>query len=59
MSHADRIPSLDGLRGVAAIAVMLFHFNVFFLPQARLSAILPLLNRGYLAVDLFFSSAAS
>ncbi len=54
MSHANRIPSLDGLRGVAAIAVMLFHFNVFFLPQARLSAILPLLNRGYLAVDLFF-----
>jgi len=54
MSHANRIRSLDGLRGVAAIAVMLFHFNVFFLPQARLSGILPLLNRGYLAVDLFF-----
>jgi len=45
-----RIPSLDGLRGIAAIAVMAFHFNIFFLPQARL----PFVGRGYLAVDLFF-----
>jgi peptidoglycan/LPS O-acetylase OafA/YrhL len=41
---------LDGLRGIAAIAVMAFHFNIFFLPQARL----PFVGRGYLAVDLFF-----
>jgi peptidoglycan/LPS O-acetylase OafA/YrhL len=50
MSHTRRIPSLDGLRGIAAIAVMAFHFNIFFLPQARL----PFVGRGYLAVDLFF-----
>jgi peptidoglycan/LPS O-acetylase OafA/YrhL len=50
MSHMRRIPSLDGLRGIAAIAVMAFHFNIFFLPQARL----PFVGRGYLAVDLFF-----
>jgi peptidoglycan/LPS O-acetylase OafA/YrhL len=50
MSYASRLPCLDGLRGVAAIAVMLFHFNIFFLPQARL----PFAGRGYLAVDLFF-----
>jgi peptidoglycan/LPS O-acetylase OafA/YrhL len=54
MSHVDRVPSLDGLRGIAAIAVMSFHFNIFFLPQARLSGVMPLLNRAYLAVDLFF-----
>jgi peptidoglycan/LPS O-acetylase OafA/YrhL len=50
MKDARRIPSLDGLRGLAAIAVMEFHFNIFFLPQARL----PYLGRAYLAVDLFF-----
>src|SRR5215467_5726313 len=50
MSYAARLPCLDGLRGAAAIAVMLFHFNTFFLPQARL----PFVGRAYLAVDLFF-----
>lgn len=54
MSDARRLPSLDGLRGIAAIAIMLFHFNIFFLPQARMSSVLPLVNRAYLAVDLFF-----
>jgi peptidoglycan/LPS O-acetylase OafA/YrhL len=37
MTDAKRIPSLDGMRGIAAIGVMLFHFNGFFLPQARLN----------------------
>ena len=50
MSYATRIPSLDGLRGLAALAVVLYHFNIFFLPQARL----PFFGRAYLAVDLFF-----
>jgi len=45
---------LDGLRGVAALWVMAFHFNIFFLPQARLSSVVPFLGRAYLAVDLFF-----
>src|SRR5271163_4496572 len=49
-----RIQSLDGLRGIAAIAVMEFHFASFFLPQAKLFDILPGLGRAYLAVDLFF-----
>src|SRR5215467_4779870 len=53
MSYASRLPCLDGLRGVAAIAVMLFHFNTFFLPPARL----PFVGRAYLAVDLFFLSS--
>ena len=54
MAYARRIPSLDGLRGIAAIVVMQLHFNHFYLPQARLSDILPCLERAYLAVDLFF-----
>jgi peptidoglycan/LPS O-acetylase OafA/YrhL len=54
MNNVRRIPSLDGLRGVAAVAVMEFHFSIFFLPQARLFDILPFLSRAYLAVDLFF-----
>jgi peptidoglycan/LPS O-acetylase OafA/YrhL len=54
MSDAGRIPSLDGLRGLAAIAVMVFHFNIFFLPQEPLSGMVPYLGRAYLAVDLFF-----
>ena len=50
MSDGTRIRGLDGLRGLAAIAVMLFHFNLFFLPQAHV----PFVGRAYLAVDLFF-----
>ena len=50
MTNATRIPSLDGLRGIAALAVVAFHFNIFFLPQAGL----PFVSHAYLAVDLFF-----
>jgi peptidoglycan/LPS O-acetylase OafA/YrhL len=46
------------LRGIAAVVVMIFHFNYFFLPQAALSSMLPfmrpILSHGYLSVDLFF-----
>ena len=54
MSDAKRLPSLDGLRGFAAIIVMAFHFNIFFVPQANLFDVIPFLYKGYLAVDLFF-----
>jgi peptidoglycan/LPS O-acetylase OafA/YrhL len=53
----NRIASLDGLRGIAAVGVMLFHFNYFFLPQAALTRMLPftqpILGHAYLGVDLF------
>jgi peptidoglycan/LPS O-acetylase OafA/YrhL len=49
-----RIPSLDGLRGIAAISVMLFHFDAFYLPQAQITDIIPFVGRSYLSVDLFF-----
>jgi peptidoglycan/LPS O-acetylase OafA/YrhL len=41
------------MRGIAAIAVMLFHFDFAFIPSARLSSVLPI-SHAYLAVDLFF-----
>jgi len=58
LSASSRIASLDGLRGIAAVGVMVFHFNYFFLPQAALNSMLPflrpILDRAYLGVDLFF-----
>src|SRR5215831_16846440 len=33
---------------------MLFHFNLFYLPQARLSDVVRLVTRAYLGVDLFY-----
>ncbi|NID12897.1 acyltransferase [Fibrella aestuarina] len=41
---------LDGLRGVAAIAVLIFHFMEFAVPDYTKSFI----AHGYLAVDFFF-----
>jgi peptidoglycan/LPS O-acetylase OafA/YrhL len=53
MSTASRLPSLTGLRGIAAVAVMLFHFGFAYLPQAGIMELLPV-DRAYLSVDLFF-----
>ncbi len=46
-----RIASLTGLRGIAAVSVLLYHIphNPAFADYA-----IPLFNRAYLAVDLFF-----
>ena len=42
-----RFDTLDGMRGVAAVVVLIFHFRLFF-PQVFIPP------NGYLAVDLFF-----
>lgn len=47
-----RIPELDGLRGLAVLAVMLCHFALFWLPHT--SPWVKLCFRGWIGVDLFF-----
>lgn len=46
-AHAGRLIQLDGLRGIAAIAVMLFHVGTVF-------GISTPFSRSYLFVDMFF-----
>ena len=57
----DRVHYLDGLRGVAAVAVVIFHLNIFFsvlLPYEGLAGIprmlLGRLTNGNFAVCIFF-----
>lgn len=47
----DHYPILDGLRGVAALMVVLFHICEAYKPDRPLTQ--PI-NHGYLAVDFFF-----
>ncbi len=42
----SRVVTLDGIRGIAAIAVFTLHYGVFFWPVTR--------QQSFLAVDLFF-----
>jgi peptidoglycan/LPS O-acetylase OafA/YrhL len=51
VSQQKEIRSLTGLRGVAAVYVMLFHF---FIGLRLLNPFTIFLGHGYLAVDLFF-----
>ena len=48
--HTQHFEILDGLRGVAAIAVVIFHFMEFAVPDYHDSFI----AHAYLAVDFFF-----
>jgi peptidoglycan/LPS O-acetylase OafA/YrhL len=41
---------LDGLRGIAAIGVVVFHFSEWLFPDASKNFI----GHGFLAVDFFF-----
>ena len=44
---------LDGLRGVAALLVVLYHINEGF-AFASGAPVIDFMNHGYLAVDFFF-----
>jgi peptidoglycan/LPS O-acetylase OafA/YrhL len=51
----SHIPALDGLRGVAVIIVMFFHFAMTPAPDSALNVYLVRLSRfGWAGVDLFF-----
>jgi peptidoglycan/LPS O-acetylase OafA/YrhL len=45
---------LTPLRGIAAVWVVLYHYAVYYLPNVHPDRHTALLNKGYLAVDLFF-----
>jgi peptidoglycan/LPS O-acetylase OafA/YrhL len=54
---ASRIAFIDGLRGIAILAVILFHaFTAWhaFVPYGSTYAAFPLFKYGYLGVELFF-----
>ena len=58
-SHAPNeipksLPGLTGLRGLAALWVVLYHYCSLYLPALNADWLGGLLSRGYLAVDLFF-----
>lgn len=46
---------MTGLRGLAALLVLLHHFYLHFLPVLQPSLLSPMLRKGYLGVDLFFT----
>lgn len=48
MAHKDHFIALDGLRGVAALVVLIMHRGRWWYPQGGF------LGHGYLAVDFFF-----
>jgi peptidoglycan/LPS O-acetylase OafA/YrhL len=53
MSQPRVLPSLTPLRGIAALWVVIYHYNIWA-PNAHLDAHSPIVGKGYLAVDLFF-----
>lgn len=51
VAKSGEVRALTGLRGIAAIYVVLFHSQAYFRFPG---AVMPLIRNGYLAVDLFF-----
>lgn len=50
----SRLPALDGIRGVAVLMILVFHYHQNMLPDSWLSKFLRPLNFTQTGVDLFF-----
>jgi peptidoglycan/LPS O-acetylase OafA/YrhL len=51
---SGQLQSLTPLRGIAALWVVLYHYAVLYLPSLHPQYYTDMLEKGYLAVDLFF-----
>ncbi len=49
-----QLPSLTGLRGIAALWVVLYHYGIRYFPAIQPGVAGQIIEKGYLAVDLFF-----
>jgi peptidoglycan/LPS O-acetylase OafA/YrhL len=49
-----QLPALTSLRGIAAVWVVLYHYTVLYLPHLDAAPHSQLIDKGYLAVDMFF-----
>src|SRR6266853_3180955 len=54
MQNKVRLVDLDSLRGIAALAVVLWHYRVHFQATPLFEMLAPFYLRGFLAVDFFF-----
>jgi len=50
----ERIRSVDLLRGIAALVVLVWHFQFYFYSRPFIGVLFPLYNNGQVAVDVFF-----
>ena len=53
-AELHHIPELDGVRGIAILAVLLLHFHAPFQATRPLGLLSDIIARGYTGVDMFF-----
>jgi peptidoglycan/LPS O-acetylase OafA/YrhL len=53
-AELHRIPELDGIRGIAVLAVVVLHFNAPFAAGRPLGPLSTVLMGGWVGVDIFF-----
>jgi len=53
-AQLHHIPELDGVRGIAVLAVMFLHFHAPYIAARPLGVLSDIIGRGYTGVDIFF-----
>ncbi len=53
-AELHHIPELDGIRGIAILAVLLLHFHAPFAASRPLGILTDIIARGFTGVDMFF-----